>query len=188
MWSSSIRISDGRRGGARKMKKSIALAAIIAVCAGAGIRAQQMVTYADRSGTFSLIYPESWTVEPDRDDVNLTLSAPDRSAMVQVMARDMGVCMTAAALLRAMERQLGFVNLLPASRQKPAGAYAAGTDDALGTYRVSGGGPWYPALQSITVLVKGKRAYIIVQTIRERMKTIHGSVAGDIVQSFRILK
>lgn len=164
------------------------IAAILVIAAGA-LMAQQMVQYVDKAGKFSIKHPGDWIKVVNKDNVNLMVKSQDGTAIVQVMVQKLeGV--TAVDYLVEFEKQMKYTNLIPEEqRQTPANQVeaAGGTEGALGAYRVEGEGPGYPVIQGVSVMAKGNKMYVLIQTMQEAQKKVHGKAISEIAKSFRIL-
>lgn len=173
-----------------KKRLTLAIIAVTLVAAAGALMAQQMVQYVDRAGKFSIKHPGNWIKVINKDSVNLMVKSPDGTAIVQVMVQNLeGV--SAADYLVEFEKQMKYTNLMPEEqRQTPANQLeaAGGTDGALGAYRVEGEGPGYPVIQGVSVMAKGNKMYVLIQTMQEAQKKVHGKSISEIAKSFRILK
>ncbi len=174
------------------VKKKLTLtiiAAALAAAAGAAM-AQELVLYVDKAGKFSIRYPSEWAKVVNKDKVNLMVKSQDGTAIVQVLVQNLtGVL--AMDYLVEFEKQMNYTNLIPEDqRQTPPKQLeaAGGTDGALGAYRVEGEGPGYPVIQGVSVMAKGNKIYVLIQTMQEAQKKVHGKAVSEIAKSFRILK
>ena len=166
--------------------KKILLALLLSLLP-ALVFADEMLLHTDKAGSFTVQYPSGWTKVLNQSNVNFDVTAPDGTAKVQVLVQDVGEPVSAMAFLQEMEKAMGGrTNLVPeANRTPPAEQIQAanGDDGAIGAYRIDG---QVVVLQGVSIVTKGNKVYILIQTIQQATRATHGKSVGDIAKSFRI--
>ncbi len=112
---------------------------------------------------FTIDAPTTWA-QNSSGTVVLELTSPDEIANYRVVVQDRGG-KSSDAILSAMEEQLAYENMLdpPQRKLKPSMLKPMGAEDCtVGAYSVEKKG--ISLNQRIWVLVKGSRAFILVET------------------------
>ncbi|MBL8020547.1 MAG: hypothetical protein JNM27_12835 [Leptospirales bacterium] len=122
------------------------------------------LTYKKFNGAgFTIDAPTTWA-QNSSPQVALELASPDEIANYRVVVQDRGN-KSSDAILAAMEQQLEYENMLdpPQRKLKPAMLKPTGAEDCtVGAYSVEKKG--VAINQRIWVLVKGSKAFILVET------------------------
>ncbi len=140
--------------------------------------------YSDGRSGFSIDVPEGWTQRTDVQGVALDLSSSDSLANQRVVVQPTGG-KSADAILSAMETQLSYTNMLDnhnlaAATRKTMNA----TDAAVGAYSVNKND--VDLNQRIWVIVKGAKAYIIVETVPDDNLTDYIDIFDHVSKSIRL--
>lgn len=151
----------------------------------AGILADEMKTHKDKKAKFSVKYPSDWILSPDQTP--FMVSAPDKTANVQIMTDSLGGKISACEYLSQVEASVegGRTNLIPENQRKatPAQVKFMGVKDGcIGAYKVMQGD--VEVMQGMGVYVSGKSVWILIQTLQSAARATHGKAIGDIAKSF----
>ncbi len=149
-----------------------------------------MVLHRNVAG-FSISHPSDWTVTENEGGVNFDVSSADSTAKVQVIVKELGEVVSPQTFLEAMQESMEGAgpNLIPeAQRTPPAAQIQAANGDSgyMGAFRYTGTA--VPVIQGVSVIMKGTVCFVLIQTIAETQKAVHGRVVGDIAKSFKITR
>ena len=170
-------------------KKFFGCVSLFAMILLAGMVSAKMLSHSDPDG-FKFDYPDDWSESYD-DSVgvpNITYSSADGYAAFGVYVYPKNdKKMTALELLEGTLENLGGENMLSEDRIIPPTAQikAAGADDAaMGAIEMNQSG--FDMLTGITILVKGKKNYMYVQSVVVDYQNTYAPFLGKMAKSFRI--
>ena len=148
----------------------------------------KMKKHADKERHFVIKYPPDWKRNREGKDFAVQLVSPDDTSQLGIMIQNLAEVAPAAAILDATEKSLGVANKVNAKDRtvKKARLKKVGADDGV-TGAYSMGEQDAPVDQRIFVFVKGKRAYVLLETtLRDDDGPARKKVVDKMLDSFRI--